>query len=114
MSSATIAENISEKQLLSTVIDLLRFKGWMAYTVFEAEIYARRSDKGYPDITAVRTDGLGAILFIELKSQRGRISADQQRWAEALRNNTGAIYYLWRPSDLLDGTIEQILEEVTP
>lgn len=44
-------------------------------------------DKGYPDITAVHPER-GLLLFIEVKSDKGRLSSEQEAWITALREAT--------------------------
>jgi len=51
--------------------------------------------KGFPDLVLVNT---GTVLFVELKTETGRLSPDQLRWEEALRM-ADANYEVWRPSD---------------
>ena len=50
---------------------------------------------------------LGAVrlLFVELKSDRGRVSPEQQAWLDALSPYS----CVWRPADLRNGTIERAL-----
>jgi len=118
----TIAAAMSEDELQVAVDGRLRDYGWLSY-------HTRRSDKspeGFPDVCAVRT---GQLLFAELKielpdpctpAQRLKLSptAAQERWLLALGvvehescRASGAIVrvYLWRPKDLLDGTIDEVL-----
>ena len=47
---------------------------------------SRRSPSGFPDLVCV---GPGFVIYRELKTARGRVSAAQQRWLDALRD-TGA------------------------
>ena len=58
---------------------------------------------GFPDcwILNMRT---GRVLYAELKSQSGDQSSEQKAIAYALAAG-GHDYVLWRPSDLMDGTI---------
>jgi hypothetical protein len=37
------------------------------------------------------------VLVVELKSERGKPTAEQRRWLDALEA-AGAEHYLWRPS----------------
>ena len=68
---------MNENDLLQGVTDALTLRGWRWS-------HPRRSDKavmmghaGVPDILAARN---GRVLFIELKSETGRLSADQAAW----------------------------------
>lgn len=59
------------------------------------ETDSRRSKAGFPDLVIV---GPGGLLFAELKTQRGRVSKEQQAWLSALLD-VGVRAYVWRPSD---------------
>jgi hypothetical protein len=72
---------ITEDELLTAVTDALTLYGYR-WT------HPRRSDKaltmghaGVPDIIAARH---GVVWFIELKSARGRLDAEQFAWMHAL------------------------------
>ena len=62
---------------------------------------SRRSPSGFPDLVCVGPRG---VLFRELKTQRGKVSAPQREWLDALAA-AGADADIWRPSDLLSGRI---------
>jgi hypothetical protein len=51
--------------------------------------------KGFPDVVAVRGD---RVVFIELKSETGRLTDDQADWLLAL-GQAGAEVHCWRPAD---------------
>jgi len=57
-------------------------------------------DKGFPDIVAVRS---GMCLFIELKSEKGKLTDDQEEWIRELKaiadHSLGVMTFVWRPSD---------------
>lgn len=61
---------------------------------------SRRSAKGFPDWTICGN----RILFRELKTQRGKVTPEQQEWLRALAF-AGADADVWRPEDLLSGRI---------
>ena len=58
-----------------------------------------RSNPGFPDLVCC---GPGGILFRELKTATGKVTAAQARWLERLRAG-GADASVWRPADLLSG-----------
>jgi len=64
-------------------------------------------EAGFPDLVLVRGDRL---IFAELKSQRGRVSATQEIWLGLLRTVPGVEVYVWKPEDMRAGTIQSILE----
>jgi hypothetical protein len=55
-----------------------------------------QGDAGLPDLILCKPPRL---IFAELKSERGRVRAEQQAWLDALRQCAGVEVYLWRPSD---------------
>lgn len=52
--------------------------------------------KGWPDLTIV---GRGRRIHVELKSEQGKVSAEQEWVHEQIRSNGGECY-VWRPSDI--------------
>lgn len=61
------------------------------------ETDSRRSKKGFPDLVIVGE----RLIFVELKSARGRISKEQREWIDDLES-AGVEVYVWRPDDLDD------------
>lgn len=125
------ADTMSEAQLQAAIIGtgprapgLAQRLGWLAYHTHRSD----RSPAGFPDLTLVHP-GEGLLRFAELKRQRksAKPSPAQVEWLEALRTVERAtlddhvLYagapqpvtvHLWRPLDLLDGTIERVLRRV--
>lgn len=99
----TAGRHISEKDLAATVIEMARAYGWLVAGVVDQRVYARRFSAGVPDLMMVRGKRL---VFAELKSQRGKVTPEQQEWLSALVV-TGAEVYLWQPQDL--DLIEEVL-----
>ena len=103
---------MTEKQLQDAVLGLAKRLGWRtahfrpALTQTGRWVTAVQGDgKGFPDLVLARE---GVVLFIELKSAKGRLSTEQTRWAIHLpAGNT----FVFRPKDWLDGTIETVLRE---
>lgn len=58
------------------------------------EVDSRKSKAGFPDLVIAGNE----VIFAELKTETGKISAAQSEWYNRLRN-AGATIYLWRPSD---------------
>ena len=90
--------HISETEFQAHVIQIAEMYGWLCYHTYDS----RRSEPGFPDLVLAHED-YGQI-FAELKTDRGRVSADQARWAVRLQSAEGkpfaARYRLWRPRDL--------------
>jgi VRR-NUC domain. len=54
--------------------------------------------KGFPDLVIA---GPGGLLFRELKTEKGRLTPDQQAW-QAVLASAGADVAVWRPRDWPD------------
>lgn len=110
----------SEAVLQQAVIDLAGYLGYLVHHDRPAQ-YRDGSwathisgDPGFPDLVLCSTPSAsepGRILFIELKSKKGRTTIDQENWLEALRACPGVETYLFRPTDWSNGTIERVLKK---
>lgn len=83
---------MTEKAFQQAVVDLARLNGWVCYHTYDS----RRSEPGFPDLVLVKGHSL---IFAELKTQKGRLTKDQETWREALWNVPNIGVCLWRPSD---------------
>ncbi len=83
---------MTERQFQGGVEQLLRLYGWRYYHTHDS----RRSSAGFPDLCAVRGSRL---VFIELKTETGRVSDEQKAWLADIEN-AGVEAYVWRPSDM--------------
>jgi hypothetical protein len=96
------AAAMSEKALESGVRRILAdLPGVLAYHTHDS----RRSHAGFPDWVLA---GRGGVLWRELKRENGRLADAQAEWLGMLaecREDAG----VWRPSDLLDGTVAREL-----
>lgn len=59
---------------------------------------SRRSTPGFPDLVLVHP-GHHRVIFAELKSEKGKLTAEQAGWIADLRD-CGLEVYVWRPVDL--------------
>ena len=91
---------MTEQGLQAAVIQFCRVLGISWYHTYDS----RRSNKGWPDLVLC---GRG-LLHRELKSEQGKLTAEQERWGDRLRR-AGADWAVWRPSDLRSGRIQQEL-----
>jgi hypothetical protein len=80
-----------EKRFMAQVVALAKLKRWAVRHDYDS----RRSEPGYPDLTLCRPPRL---VFAELKSPKGRPTAEQLYWLEILRLS-GVEVHIWRPSD---------------
>jgi hypothetical protein len=93
----------TERAFMAQVIRLAELFSWRHY-------HSHRSDHspaGFPDLVLVRArHPKPRVVFAELKSDRGRVTADQRAWITELRA-CGQEAYIWRPSMWQD--VERIL-----
>jgi hypothetical protein len=133
---AQLANAMTEDELLAAVLGTPRRPGlalaygWMGYHTHRSQ----HSPAGFPDLCLVHPSA-GLLKFAELKRERRGKRDDptpaQVEWLDALESvERAAVYldtyreaeaptygasppivevHLWRPSDLLDGSIEAIL-----
>lgn len=95
------AARMDELTLQKRVRDLAIVHGWKFYHTRDS----RRSDRGWPDCCIGKD---GRFLVRELKVQKGRATPDQGEWL-AILESCGIDAGIWRPVDLLDGTIDREL-----
>jgi hypothetical protein len=98
---------MSEKEFQSLVIELAKRTGWLChhqtipYRVGRdgkpRAIVEPNTDRGFNDLVLVH-QARGLTVFPELKRIGGRLSADQQRWGDALLA-CGLDWRVWFPSD---------------
>lgn len=75
---------IRECDFQDQVVQLAQLQGWRVYHPFDS----RRSVAGFPDLTLVRGSEL---IFAELKTDTGRVRAEQLDWIDALRTVAAAV-----------------------
>lgn len=88
-----------ERELQQLVTDACAWHHVLSYHTFDS----RRSTPGFPDLVLVGR----RVLYRELKSTRGRLTSDQQKWLDRL-TSAGADADVWRPADWP----ERILTEI--
>lgn len=109
---------ISEKDFQQTVVEYAHALGYLVYHQIDmgrkdpetgSVTFSRRIGPGFPDLILARH---GFVLAVELKSEKGRITPNQNRWLELFRS-AGIPALVWRPSQW--DTIERVLnDEKTP
>ena len=92
----------TEKQFQAAIVEYAKLNRWLVYHT----LLSRGSEPGFPDLVMTRD---GAIVFAELKTERGQPTAAQRTWLEALdlTDDLLVIARLWRPRDWPE--IEQVL-----
>lgn len=94
---------MTEAQLQQMVVDLARYCGYLSMHIHDSR---KSSGAGFPDLVLVHKL-TGRVLFIELKSDTGRIRPEQHVWMGALQKRQEA--HIWRPEDWTSGAIRQVL-----
>ena len=89
MSSNSI--KVSERDLREQIRDLCKLFGWRMYFSWTS----LHSPRGFPDLVLVRDS---VILAVELKSEKGKLTPEQEEWLLAL-SKAGVKTFIWRPSD---------------
>lgn len=87
--------DLAEEELLRFVRWTAKQYGWLVYHTHDS----RGSEPGFPDIVATNGEQL---LFSELKSNKGKLTMEQQQWLELLRRIPGIDVNLWRPHHMAD------------
>ena len=96
----TMIAYISEREFQNTVRELAEAHGWTVFCTWQS----KHSPAGEPDLRMVRPP---RFIFAELKSERGRLTKEQEATLLLLQACPPIEVYLWRPADLDD--IERIL-----
>lgn len=104
MTSSALAQTVTEAQLQDAVTGMCKLFGIAWYHPY----FSRRSVPGWPDMALCGSRG---FLLRELKTEKGSVTPDQQRWGHLLRQ-AGQSWDIWRPADLLDGRIQRELEAI--
>lgn len=92
MTAVLPLELLAEKEWQAQVVQLARTLGYQhLYHTYNS----RRSHSGFPDLVLVRD----RVIYLELKTETGKLTAMQRQWLDALRH-AGAEAYLARPRDL--------------
>ncbi len=110
---------MTEEQLQNAIVEFAERSGWvvtftpdwMKRLAFASMRKSPRANRkwpkaGTPDLIMA---GNGRLVIAELKSHTGKLGPGQDEWLEALRQVDGVEVFLWKPTDWIDGTIEQTL-----
>lgn len=116
-----VASAMSEDDLLVNVLDLARVLGWWAHHCRPARTAHGwrtpvQGNPGFPDLVLIRG---GWLIAAELKRQREKPTTAQGEWLGRFQQ-IGAIMghrpaggvraVVWRPADLLGGTVRAALD----
>jgi len=92
---------MSEESFQGAVIELARLGGWEVAHFHDSrrqvapdKFVGDTDAAGFPDLVLVRD----RVLFVELKTERGRLTLRQRAWLDALARASAEVR-LWRPSN---------------
>ena len=88
---------MSEDEFQDIVEKIAEKHGWKFY---HAPYKEGRRVPGFPDLVIVRD----RILFRELKTARGQLTLEQEKWIRRLQN-AGSDAKVWRPDDIDEGSL---------
>lgn len=88
-----------EKEFQKAVIDLAKFRGWRVHHTRTVQVDGRHftplvGDRGFPDLVMVHPRK--GCIFVELKTDKGRLSEHQVDWLNQLEK-AGMEVHVWRP-----------------
>lgn len=83
---------MKEAQIQIDIKDYLQYHGWFVFKIHQQGKYAFR---GISDLIAVKN---GITVYIEVKTDKGRLSPDQIRFMDEIKNH-GAQYIVARGID---------------
>lgn len=93
---------VSEAAFQEAIIELAKLNGWLVHAERPAPTQDSwrtpiQGDPGYPDLCLVRPP---TVLFLELKSEKGKIRPEQVQWIGQInRCQVGVEAHVCRPSD---------------
>jgi len=92
----------SEASFQRAIIDLARHQGYLVFHAHDSRRQVRpgvhvgdRDAAGWPDLVLCRAPRL---IIAELKAEKGRLTAAQQAWIDALSGCYSIEVYVWRTS----------------
>ncbi len=99
---------MTETELQGTIVKMAEGLGWCVKPHDKANTgngnqraHRNRTANGFPDLVLARD---GEVLFLELKTETGRLTTEQAGWQLALPHCETI-----RPSDLARGRVDELL-----
>lgn len=86
-------DSMSEAELQAAAIETAELHGWL----WHHETDSRRSGAGFPDVVFAKAPRL---MIVEFKTQKGRLTPEQQIWNDELERCTIISSGVVRPAQL--------------
>lgn len=93
VAKAAAVPGMTERDLLKSVMETARDCGWLVHH----ETFSVYSPAGLPDLIMVKPP---RIIYMELKSDVGKVSDKQRLWLSTLNRCPGVEVYIGRPANL--------------
>ena len=87
-----LSRDICEDDFLTHIRRIARQHGWACYHTY----CSKRSEPGFPDLVLCNGQ---SILFVEAKTNVGKLTKDQQAWLSLLEHTGLVEVHIWRPKD---------------
>ena len=84
---------MTEAELQAAIVDTAELAGWLVFHDHDS----RLNPAGLPDLVLVKPP---RVVFLELKSEKGRVRPEQQIWLDALAGCDTIASALIRPDNL--------------
>lgn len=101
----TTTPPLTEAAFQAQVLELAHLRQWETFHVRAGRTLdswrtpgSGTMAKGWPDLVLVRPRD-GRLLFIELKTDAGKLTEEQRRVIDVLRSVSGIHVDIWRPAD---------------
>jgi len=109
-----IAKAMTENQLQDNILAMALKLGWLCYHT-RAAMNKRgvwsspmQGNPGFFDVVLIRR---GVVILKELKSEKGKLTVQQQEWIKEYDPACPTPYdHVWRPHDWLSGEVEALLK----
>jgi hypothetical protein len=82
---------------------IVQYAQWHGWRVYHSWLSVH-STPGFPDLVLCRGERL---IFAEIKSLAGKVTAHQREWLDALAQGPGVLVCVWRPD--MRPEIERVL-----
>jgi len=87
---------MTEDELLAAITGAATLYGWRWFHIRRSDLARQMGQPGFPDLILSRG---AAMLAMELKTERGRLTVDQAEWLGAF-GRAGVEYLVVRPRNL--------------
>jgi hypothetical protein len=92
----SLTSAMTEDELLQAIYDAALYLGWRVHHDRRSDLAVQQGHTGFPDLVLAKEGRM--TLFLELKSEKGKTTPDQDAWLLALSGRCRTI----RPADLDD------------